>query len=138
MNRYESVILIDPSSKDIIRKTKDKYIDALSMGKRTIHKMDDVGEKMLAYDIKEHKTAYYVLFYWYGTPDDVLEIEREFRIDDNVLKFMTIRFDEDSEDWPEEDTVVPVASESEQNDQIDHQEEKEIDMFDLIFNKGGD
>jgi len=55
---------------------------------------DDWGERKLAYDIKKRTRGYYVRFDYGGLSPLVNEIERFFRIDDRVLKYMTVLLDE--------------------------------------------
>jgi small subunit ribosomal protein S6 len=49
------------------------------------------GMKKLAYPIKKEMQGYYVYCEYAGTPAAVSEIERKFRIDDSVLKYLTIK-----------------------------------------------
>jgi len=54
---------------------------------------DEWGERKLAYDIKKRTRGYYVRFDYCGLSQLVDEIERFFRIDDRVLKYMTVLLD---------------------------------------------
>ena len=53
------------------------------------------GVRKLAYEIKKKPRGYYVLFDYCGDGDLVQEMERFFRIDDRVMKYMTIILDKD-------------------------------------------
>jgi small subunit ribosomal protein S6 len=55
--------------------------------------IDDWGTRKLAYEIKKKERGYYVRFDFCGTGAVVDEIERFFRIDDRVLKYMTVLLD---------------------------------------------
>lgn len=94
---YETVVIFSPdeakAKKDIKKYTKimqDCY-------PHTKIKVEDMGERKLAYEIKENRTGYYVVFTWKGTPENVADLERQFRINDNVLKFITIKADDDDD-----------------------------------------
>ena len=93
MNKYESVIIINPSveeegMKNLIQKFTDLIKNA---GK--VEKVDEWGKKRLAYDIKKNKEAYYVVFYFEADPKSIAELERNYRITDEVIKFIVVRVD---------------------------------------------
>lgn len=89
---YQTVIIFNPDLEDEIIQTHiDKFEKTFQdYTKNYIVNVDDMGIKNLAYEIKKHKKGYYVLFTWQGTDEDVNESERLMRIDDAVIKFMTI------------------------------------------------
>ena len=79
-----------------------------------------MGEKQLAYEIKSNKTGYYVIFTWQGTIEQLQELERLFRIDDNVLKFISVKnIDVELEDYPEEENKSEQQSSKPQVDALD-------------------
>ena len=92
----------------------------------------DIGIKTLAYEIKGHTEGYYASFIWMGTPEDASHLESWLRINDCVMKFITLKRDEKDTELekyikPEEDDVPePVKSEQKRK--------KPVDVFDLIFN----
>ena len=64
-------------------------------------KVEDLGKKKLAYEIQGNKEGSYAVFTFYGKPEDISETERQYRIDDNVMKFMTVKMDMEAEENPE-------------------------------------
>ena len=58
-------------------------------------KVEKWGKKRLAYPIKKQREAYYVLLTIEGPASLVHEVERRIRVTDGVLKFITVRVDED-------------------------------------------
>ena len=86
-------------------------------------KVEDMGDKKLAYEIKKQKTGRYCIYNWYGTHDEVMEAEREMRIDDNVIKFITVKVEDDdldeyatpTEEEMEEEAKSPAEIKSEQH-----------------------
>lgn len=132
-NRYESVIIFDPEYTKLKYKIK-KYKDLLKKYSEDFEdfNLDDMGEKILAYEIKKHKTGYYILIKWQGTPENVAELERLLRIDDSVIKFMVVRISDDEEELEEyteneEDATEESEQESTPKSAI------EIDYFDVAF-----
>ena len=130
---YESVIILDDKLtetgyNDTIKSTQDYLIDHVSKLKKT----DKLGKKKLAYPIKrdkrECKDGWYAVFTFQTNPDFILEWERMLRVDDRVLKFITVKH-EDEEEYDADTTV----SESEQQPDV-KPDASNIDLFDLIFN----
>lgn len=139
LHKYETVIIFDPTSKEIVKAEMNKFKDVINgFGKLT--EFNDLGEKKLAYEIKSHKSAYYAIYYFMTKPDNIAELERQLRIDDHVLKFMTVRVDDDDLDEyaePTEEELEEAKSPAEilSGSTVSEQDvaPKEIDVFDLIF-----
>ena len=52
---------------------------------------ENLGKKKLAYKVREYEYAYYYLIQFVGKADIISELERKYRINENILKFITIR-----------------------------------------------
>lgn len=92
MNKYESIIIIKPNeNKEEINKTLDKFKKQIESFSNKNVNMEDLGEKRLAYEIQGNQKGYYALFKFYAKPESISELERNYRIDDNILKFITVR-----------------------------------------------
>ncbi|MBC8394110.1 MAG: 30S ribosomal protein S6 [Deltaproteobacteria bacterium] len=91
MRRYETVVIFDPELSDEERLPLFKRIeDTISQLGGFLVVFDEWGLKKLAYEIKKKIRGYYVRIDFCGTGTIVDEMERFFRIDDRVLKFMTV------------------------------------------------
>ena len=125
MNMYEMVMILNTNMST--KETKDeitKYNDMLQDWCRTKKvKIEDMGVKKLAYAIKEtHTEGYYVLFTFMAHPDNIRELEKQLRIDDQVLKFMTLKLDDGTEleDYhPDENPKSEQKQEDEKPDALD-------------------
>jgi len=96
MRRYETIFILRPNIGEdeitkIIESTQQIIIDAGG----TIIELNRWGMKKLAYLIKKESLGYYVYCDYAGVPEAVNEIERKFRIDDAVLKYLTVKTSED-------------------------------------------
>lgn len=91
MNKYESVIIINPSAdEDKVKSLIDKFSDLINkQGKVT--KVDILGKKKLAYEVKKNKEGIYVVFYFEAEPTLIAELERNYRITDEVIKFIVVK-----------------------------------------------
>ena len=64
-------------------------------------KVEDMGKKKLAYEIQGNKEGHYAVYTFFGKNEDISDIERNYRIDDNVMKFITVKMDMEAEENPE-------------------------------------
>lgn len=99
MKKYESVIILKATlteqdvSKVVLRieETINKYGE--------ITQKDDIGIKKLAYEIKKNATGHYIVFQFKigdeKSTEAVRELERIYRITDEIIKFITIKIDEE-------------------------------------------
>jgi small subunit ribosomal protein S6 len=95
MRRYEAVFIVNPElSEDQHQPLFDKLNGLVSEDQGMLVKLDQWGDKRLAYEIKKHTRGYYVLMDFCGDGALVKEIERNLRLDDRVLKYMTVLKDE--------------------------------------------
>ncbi len=91
MNKYESIIIINPSleeqgMKEIIKKFEDMIN---SEGK--VESVEEMGKRKLAYEIKKNSEGFYVLYNFEAKPEFIAELERVYRITDGILKFIVVR-----------------------------------------------
>jgi small subunit ribosomal protein S6 len=93
---YEVLFIADPnlSEPDVDKLTETVQGFAEKEGART-QKVEKWGKKRLAYDVRKHREGYYVLLVLEGRPEMVHELERRMRVTDGVVKFITVRVDED-------------------------------------------
>lgn len=94
MNKYESVIIINPSvDEEGIKSLVQKFTDLINTDGK-LEKADELGRKKLAYEIQKNTEGFYVVFYFEANPSLISELERIYRITDEVIKFMTIKVEE--------------------------------------------
>jgi small subunit ribosomal protein S6 len=95
MRRYETVFILNPDlSEEQHKPLYDKLTGIVSDAQGKLVKLDEWGHKRLAYEVKKQTRGYYVLMDLCGDGALVKEIERNLRLDDRVLKYMTILKDE--------------------------------------------
>ncbi len=96
MNKYETVFIADPDLQDQTRKDLfDKVKNIIAGEKGILVDLDEWGNKKLAYEIHKKNRGHYVCITYGGTGELVKELERNFRITDDVMKFMTILLTKD-------------------------------------------
>ena len=95
MNKYESVIIINPNiNKEQTLKTISNIKNKISEYAE-ITKEVDIGIRTLAYEIKKNKTGYYLSYEFEvdeeKKQDAIREIERFYRITDEIIKFINVK-----------------------------------------------
>lgn len=98
MKRYETIVIIDPDlPKEAEAPFYDRINDLVPQYQGFLIATDDWGTKKLAYDIRKKNRGHYVRLEFCGDGALVQEMERFFRIDDKVMKFMTVLLDADAD-----------------------------------------
>jgi small subunit ribosomal protein S6 len=93
MNTYESIFILRSTlSDEDVQKTVNKIEGVVKQGGELIAP-ETWGKKRLAYEVMKEKKGIYVLLRFRAKGNLVAEIERNYRIDDNVIKFLTVKLD---------------------------------------------
>lgn len=98
MRNYEIIFIVRP---DVTEEDVEKLIAQME-GVVTgtggmMEKVEKLGRRRLAYRVAKQREGIYVLFRLQGSGDTVKEFERRLKVIDTVIKFMTVRIDEDLE-----------------------------------------
>lgn len=95
MRRYENICIVRPNlSEDEVKVILDRNSGIIEQDGGAIIKLDKWGLKRLAYPIEKEIQGYYVYTEFAGTPQAVAEMERLYRIDDKVMKYLTVKLEE--------------------------------------------
>ncbi len=96
MRTYEVVFVAAPTLSAEELEAFITHIRTVAEGKGgKILKVDNWGKKPLAYRIKKFRDAYYVVLTIEGEGPAIAELERRFRVTDTVIRFISVRIDED-------------------------------------------
>ena len=93
MRRYE-LMAIFPSEDDQNRAGRDQINSDLANNGVEIEKADELGEKNLAYEVKKRTRGKYVLFVIKADPAKITNLDRIFKLNPNLLKYLFVRIDE--------------------------------------------
>ena len=94
MNKYETVILISNKITDEQRENIVDKIKNLISSNGNVIETNDMGEKKLAYEVRKHTQAFYYIINFESNPEFIAELERIYRINDEILKFIVVRQDD--------------------------------------------
>jgi len=95
MNHYETIFIVDPDTPDTDQEPIFEKLKSMIAETGMLVIFDDWGVKKLAYEIKKKIRGRYVRLDYCGNGDLVDAIERLFRLDFRILKYMTILLDTD-------------------------------------------
>ncbi len=90
MNKYESVIIVNPNLDEDAVKALEEKISGIINENGKVESVDNMGKKKLAYVIKKYQEAIYIVFYFEAKPEVIAELERVYRITDDIIKYITI------------------------------------------------
>ncbi len=152
MRRYEQIFILRPSlGEDEINTVIENTKQIITGEAGSIISTVKWGMKKLAYPIKKELQGYYVFSDFAATPKAIAEVERKFRIDDSVLKYLSVKLAdsisaeeiktaqdeaeakaisleaEAEETDSEEKELVDRSSDSDDSDDSDDSEESEED-----------
>lgn len=96
MRTYEVVHIAAPNtSDDDLNKLNTQLEQVVADLGGTVTKTDIWGRRKLAYPIEKYDEGLYTVLYIDGTGKEIAEVERRLRVTDLVIRFMTVRTDED-------------------------------------------
>ena len=102
MNHYETVFILNPVlSEDQVKEAVQKYADIITSNDGELVDKEDWGLKKFAYTIQNKKSCFYHLFDFIATPEVVHALELEFRRDERVMRYLTVKLDKHAEAWAE-------------------------------------
>lgn len=93
---YEVMYIVDPETDgEKITKLNEAVGNLIEKEGGSIIRLDDIGRRTLAYPINKKNEGHYVLFEIEGSGQEIAELERRMRVNDLVMRYMTVRVDED-------------------------------------------
>ena len=123
MTRYETLFIVHPDQGGKVKEFIDRFKKIIEGLDGTVSRADEWGLMDLAYRIKKQAKGYYIFFQYQSSARAVEELERNMRLSDGVLRYLTVRSDEDAKApslprqkeipeegkrGPEEDLAKPV------------------------------
>ena len=91
MNNFETIFLIKDDISQEQRCSVIEEIKHFLLENGEISEENDIGKRKLAYEIKRHQYAYYVMICFSCRPDILPELEKKYRTNENILKFIIVK-----------------------------------------------
>lgn len=99
--KYETVVIFDGSLPDETVAKEQTDIEEFLKKEADYEKTDAWGKKALAYPIKKKKTGFYTFFVYDGESDAPAKMDKLFKLNQNVIRHMTVLYEEKPEIAPE-------------------------------------
>jgi small subunit ribosomal protein S6 len=93
--QYEVVFIVDPTADEEVSRLTEGFSQIVTDQGGTITKAETMGKRSLAYEINHHKDGTFVLLEIEGSGREIAELERRMRVNDRILRYLTVRVDED-------------------------------------------
>ncbi len=93
---YEVMYIGTPdAAEDDITKLNEVFQQLIEKEGGSVVKTEAMGKRKLAYPIKKKTEGFYTLFEIEGSGQEIAELERRMRVNDTVIRYITVRVDED-------------------------------------------
>lgn len=94
MKGYETICILHPDlTEEEVQTTIDQYVELISGNDGEVHKSESWGLRKLAYRVQGHPKGIYTYLLYSGIAQTVNELERNFRISDQNMRYITLKVD---------------------------------------------
>ena len=94
MRHYENLVIVKPTlTEEEIKSNLNAVEEIITSNGGEIAVRDDMGIRKLAYPIEKSPRGYFYVIYYTMDPKNIAEVERRFRINEELLRFVTIKYD---------------------------------------------
>lgn len=95
LNSYETIFIVDATlEEEAVAQVKEKFTSLIAAN-GTVNNIDEWGKRRLAYEINDKTEGYYYLVDFTADGEFPKELDRQFRINENILRTIIIRKDEE-------------------------------------------
>ncbi len=94
MREYEVMVIFDPDTEErTVQPTLEKHLKVITKGGGTVDNLDIWGRRRLAYEIRKKSEGIYAVINLTAEPQDVKELDRQFTINESIMRTKVIRPD---------------------------------------------
>ncbi len=95
MHQYELMVILDPTIEErTVAPSLDKFLNVIRNGGGTVDKVDLWGRRRFAYEIQKKTEGYYAVVSLTAKSDDIIELDRQLKLSEAVLRTKVMRADE--------------------------------------------
>ena len=93
MRHYELMVIF-PLEEDQHKAGREQLLTDLENNGAVIEKTDEIGDRDLAHEIKKRRRGKYVLFIINASPEKITNLDKIFKLNANILKYLFVRIEE--------------------------------------------
>jgi len=98
MRKYEVIFIARPdTTEEDVGKLVTQMEGVVAGAGGQVEKVERMGRRRLAYRVARQREGFYILFLIEGGGDTIKELERRLKVTDTVIKFLTVRIDEEAD-----------------------------------------
>ncbi len=98
MNCYETLFVVKPTlTEEEITAQIAKVKDVLTNVNAELVAADDMGMRKLAYPVEKNDRGYYTVLFYKANGEAIAEIERNLKINEDIIKFLTVKYSKNKE-----------------------------------------
>ncbi len=98
IRHYETMFIVKPTLTDEEIQAQIATVKAnIEKNGGEIVSVDDMGTRNLAYEIAKNKRGYYYVIYFTAPSESILELERNYRVNENIIRFIFIKYESKTE-----------------------------------------
>lgn len=98
MKHYETMFIVKPTLvEEEIGSKIDFYKEVITKNGGSIETCLDMGMRNLAYEINKHRRGYYFVIYFKAQSSLILELERLYRVNEDILRFIVLKYESKKE-----------------------------------------
>ncbi|HCC33737.1 MAG TPA: 30S ribosomal protein S6 [Clostridiales bacterium] len=111
MRTYETAFILRPAlEEEALTTTVGRVIELIASGGGSIEHRDDWGKRRLAYEIGGERDGYYTILRFKADSPTLKGLERAFRLNEDVLRYLIIRWEAPARRQREPDVAAPASS----------------------------
>ena len=102
IRHYETIFIVKPSLTEEETKAQIELVKTnITKNGGEVIECEDIGLRELAYEIKNIRRGYYYVIYFTAPSESIIELERNYNINENILRHLFIKFESkrDIENW---------------------------------------
>lgn len=137
MRKYETFFIVDPElTEEAYTIVGDKLKGIVETNGGTVLTYVSWGKKKLAYPVKKRTQGHYILTEYAGGPELVAELERNMRLDERVLKFITVKLEDRFDPEKEEARKAAAASAFTEEEEVTEKEAEGVEEYATVGEEG--
>jgi small subunit ribosomal protein S6 len=130
VRKYDTTFIIDGTLSEAQRQALiERFAGILKKLGGDVEQVIRWGMRTLAYQINKRTHGYYVIFYYFAEPSVIIQFERELRLNENILRYMTLVFEGKHPEYIRDESAAVVTPAETPEETVEEETEDETEDF---------